>query len=269
MTIDLLPSGAVRYHEGAAVRRGLSPRPYLTATAPGGAPATEVSPDDHLHHLGLSLALPDVSGASFWGGSTYRRGEGSVMLDNHGIQQVTGRDSAPGRVDERLVWRARDGSALLHEERTISAQADAGQVMVSWTTRLTPAAGGVTFGSPQTNGRPGAFYGGLFWRTALRTARVRTADGDGVDAAHGSTSPWIALDGEDASFVAATSTGMPWFVRSEGYVGFLPAVAVEERRVLAPGETLLLDLVVAIADDPFADPADVAGRLLSGIRDAV
>lgn len=269
MTIDLLPDGAVRCHDGAEVPRGLSPRPYLTATAPGGAPATEVSPDDHLHHLGLSLALPDVNGASFWGGSTYRRGEGSVMLDNHGIQQVITRESAPGRVDERLVWSARDGRALLDEKRTITASTGDDGVCVSWTTRLTPAAGGVTFGSPQTNGRPGAFYGGLFWRTALRTAGVRTADGEGVDAAHGSTSPWIAIDGGDASFVAATSTGMPWFVRSVGYVGFLPAVAVEERRVLEPGETLLLDLVVAIADAPFADPADVAGRLLAGVRDAV
>ncbi|MFE6735147.1 DUF6807 family protein [Microbacterium sp. NPDC057650] len=269
MTIDVLPGGLIRYDDGTEVRRGLSPRPYLTAKTPGGAPATEVSPDDHLHHLGLSLALPDVNGASFWGGSTFRRGEGSVMLDNHGFQQVTGRESMPGRVDERLVWRARDGRALLHEERTIIASFDADIVAVNWTTRLTPADGEATFGSPQTNGRPGAFYGGLFWRTALRTARIRTADGAGVDAAHGSPSPWVALEGDDASFVAATSTGMPWFVRSEGYVGFLPAVAVEERRVLEPGETLLLDLVVAISDAPFADPAEVAGRLLAGVRDAV
>ena len=153
-----------------------------------------------------------------------------------------------GAVAEQLVWLDRRGEALLEEERTITVRVSEQNVEISWTTRLTAVADTVTFGSPQTNGRDGAFYGGLFWRTPFPSALVRTADGDGLDAAHGSTSPWLAVDSAGASLVAATTSGMPWFVRAEGYVGFGPAVAVTQRRELEQGESLRLDLAVAILD---------------------
>ena len=36
-----------------------------------GTPVTELMPDSHRHHLGVSLAVPDVDGANFWGGRTF------------------------------------------------------------------------------------------------------------------------------------------------------------------------------------------------------
>ncbi len=270
MTVELLRRGAavVAYEDGTGVDRGLSPRPFLTATTTAGVPVTEVEPDDHLHHLGLSAALPDVNGISFWGGRTFVRERGSRLLDNHGVQRVRERDFADGALTERIEWLDPRAEVLIEEHRTITVREGSGAIDVVWTSELA-ALSDVGLGSPQTNGRDGAFYGGLFWRAPFGTARVRTLDGEGTEIAHGSTSPWLAVDGADASLVATTSTGMAWFVRAEGYVGFGPAVAVSARRTLAAGETLRLDLAVAILDRVPEDPASVADRLLTGVRDAV
>lgn len=278
MTLDLIGlghPGVVRYHDGHDVAPTLSPRPYLTAAIGGGLALTDVSPADHLHHLGISLALPDVNGTSFWGGRTYRRGDGSILLDNHGTQRVRERELADGHLVEHLDWRTREGALLLVERRTIAvAEREVGWDLV-WQSELTPAARDVSFGSPQTNGRDGAFYGGIFWRAPFGGAEVRTADGVGVEIAHGSHSPWLELTAGEVVLVAATSTGMPWFVRAEGYVGFCPAIAVDQRRVLPAGQSLHLDLAVAVrgvrrtGTDAVEGPDIIAERLLSSLRERV
>ncbi|WP_251452161.1 DUF6807 family protein [Microbacterium sp. Marseille-Q6648] len=269
MTIDLLRHDAVRvrYHDGDDLDGALSPRPFLTATTETGAAVTEVGPADHPHHLGLSVALADVNGTSFWGGRTFRRRRGSTLLRNHGTQRVRARDFSGGAVSEVLTWSDHHGAALLEERRRIEAVERADGWELSWRTTLTAVAADVTIASPQTNGRDGAFYGGIFWRTPFGSALVRTLDGEGIDAAHGSTSPWLALEAGGISLVAATSTGMPWFVRNEGYVGFGPAVAVAGPRELAVGDALHLDLAVAVQDR--AAPDEVCARLLDTIGEPV
>ena len=263
MTIDLLSTDAVsiRYHDGGELDLPRSPRPYLTASV-GGIELTAVEPADHLHHLGVSVAIPDVNGVTFWGGRTFVRGAGSTMLPNHGQQVVRSREVGDGHLVERLAWTGPDGELLLDEQRSIAVRERGDGIELLWSTDLLAANGPVSFGSPQTNGRDDAFYGGIFWRAAFPTARVRCADGEGVDAAHGSSSPWLAVDGSGASLVATTrNSDMPWFVRAEGYVGFGPAVAVTGRREMAAGESLRLDLAVAILDRPSSDPAAIARRL--------
>ncbi|MFT4260307.1 DUF6807 family protein [Microbacterium sp.] len=264
MSVDELSAVAarIRYHDGADVDPQRSPRPYLTVMTKGAVAATDVGPDDHPHHLGVSAAIADVNGVSFWGGRTFVLGEGSVLLSNHGRQAVRSRQTGAEGAMELLDWVGPDGSLLLDERRTISVREGDDGIDVRWSSELIAGHGAVSFGSPQTNGRDGAFYGGIFWRTPFLTARVRCADGEGADAAHGSLSPWLAIDGPDASLVAATDNDdMPWFVRTEGYVGFGPAVAVTGRRMLAAGERLRLDLRVAVLDRPPVDPASVARRL--------
>ncbi|WP_105566476.1 DUF6807 family protein [Microbacterium halophytorum] len=265
MIIELLRDGAaaVRYDTGDGIAPELSPRPFLTATTPSGVPATDTAPADHAHHFGLSLAIPDVDGTSFWGGRTFVRGAGPTMLDNHGRQRVLSREVAgPGALSERLVWVGAGGEELLDEEREVMARRADDGWEVHWRSRLTPRGRGASFGSPQTNGRDGAFYGGLFWRTAFDRARVSCSDGEGEAAAHGSTSPWLLVVADDAAVLAATATGMPWFVRTGEYVGFGPAVAVDERRRLAAGEALEVDLCAALLDGPPRDPAALAAELL-------
>ncbi|WP_156762171.1 DUF6807 family protein [Microbacterium karelineae] len=272
MRTTLLGQGdaVVAYDDGADVAPVRSPRPFLVATSRGGAPVTDVGPDDHLHHLGLSAALPDVDGTSFWGGRTYVRGRGSTLLDNHGAQRVVDRHRDGDRLTERIEWCARRGGVVLDERRSIVVRDAEGGREIVWVSELEARDGDVTFGSPQTNGRDGAFYGGLFWRTPFTSARLRSADGAGEAVAHGSRSPWLAVDGVAASLVAATTaTDMPWFVRATGYVGFGPAVAVDDRRILPAGQTLRLDLAVAILDGAPSDPAAVAAGLIGALDPGV
>ena len=59
----------------------LSPRPFLDdVVSRAGTPLSVTEPTDHPHHLGVSLAIADVNGTSYWGGRTYVRGEGSIMV---------------------------------------------------------------------------------------------------------------------------------------------------------------------------------------------
>ncbi|MDI6943462.1 PmoA family protein [Microbacterium barkeri] len=260
-------AAVARYREGLDVAPRLSPRPYLEAVTLGGEAVTAVGPADHLHHLGVSLAIPDVSRASFWGGRTFVAGRGSTMLDNHGVQRVLARDADGDGVEEELAWTGPDGAVLLSERRALRIAPDRDGWRMSWRSTLTADAGGAEFGSPHTNGRDGAFYGGIFWRTPFARALAVCAEGEGTEIAHGSRSPWLAIVGERATVVAATDSGLPWFVRTGGYVGFGPAVATVRRRVLAPSETLELDLSAVVLDGPVA--ADDAARIAERIRTEV
>lgn len=145
----------------------LSPRPYLhPVTTLVSTPVTELSPADHAHHLGVGVAVPDVEGHNFWGGRTYVRDQGPTELDNHGAQRhATFREAGPGGFVEDLRWTAA-GSDLLAERRTVAVVelTDA-----AWALDFTFALTNITartlsLGSPATNGRPGAGYGGFFWR---------------------------------------------------------------------------------------------------------
>src|ERR1700738_3733425 len=63
----------------------LVPRPYLHPVRTlAGTVVTDLLPADHLWHLGVSLAMPDVAGANLWGGRSYVHGRGYVWLADHG-----------------------------------------------------------------------------------------------------------------------------------------------------------------------------------------
>lgn len=240
----------VTLHSGDDVDAGHAPRPYATVTTPAGVEVTQTRPSDHLHHLGVSVTTPDVSGTNFWGGSTYVRDVGPQILDNHGRQVIEAESAEVNRYNSTILWRDRDDEPVISEEREIRVDDVGGTTVISWRSTLTALRDGVSIGSSQTNGRPGAFYGGIFWRAPFGSADVFSEAGAGTENAHGSTSPWLVVVGADAGLVAASSSRLPWFVRAEGYVGFCPALAHDERRHLEPGEPLALDLVVALVDAP-------------------
>ena len=148
----------------------------------------------------------------------------------------------------QIRWFDKDDEPIIAEEREIRVDDIDGTTILSWISTLTALREGISIGSSQTNGRPGAFYGGIFWRAPFGTAEVFSPEGTGADAVHGSTSPWLVLKGEEASLVAVSRSRLPWFVRAEGYVGFCPALAYTERRQLVVGEPLHLDLAVALVD---------------------
>lgn len=235
----------------------LSPRPYLhPVTTLAGTAVTELSPADHIHHLGVGVAVPDVEGHNFWGGRTYVRDQGPTELDNHGAQRHTAfqlRD--PDGFVEELRWVAA-GAELLRERRTVATtELTASAWALDFTYSLTNVtANMLSIGSPATNGRPGAAYGGFFWRARKEqeTPQVFTVDREGEAAVHGTRADWVALAGSTWTLVFAGATDQtrqdPWFVRAEEYPGVGSSLACEERLAVPPGETVVRRIVTVVAD---------------------
>ncbi|MGW5273368.1 DUF6807 domain-containing protein [Streptomyces sp. NPDC004044] len=232
-------------------------RPYFhPVTTLAGVPVTEERPADHLHHLGTSIAVPDVAGHNFWGGRTFVRGQGPTALDNHGIQRHLGwklRDS-DGFVEE-LSWVA-DDTELLREHRTVavaelSDTAWALDFSFSLTNRGTDD---LSIGSPATNGRPGAGYGGFFWRAPKEPAApdVFSGFGDGEAAVHGRVADWVAMTGDGWTLVFAGATDEtrrdPWFVRTTQYPGVGSSLAAAERLPVPAGATVVRRVITVVAD---------------------
>jgi hypothetical protein len=235
----------------------LSPRPYLhPVTTLAGTAVTELSPADHTHHLGVGVAVPDVEGFNFWGGRTYVRDQGPTELDNHGTQRHTTfqlRD--PDGFVEELRWVAAGGE-LLRERRTVAATelTDAAWALdfTFSLTNVTPHP--LSIGSPATNGRPGAAYGGFFWRARKEqeSPRVFTAGAEGEAGIHATRADWLALAGADWTLVFAGATEQtrrdPWFVRTAEYPGVGSSLAYGERLPIEPGDTVVRRVVTVVAD---------------------
>jgi Methane oxygenase PmoA len=213
-----------------------SPRPYLHPVRTlGGEVVTGCRPADHPWHKGISWALPNVGTDNFWGGPTYRRGDGYVQLDNNGSMRHHGFGAAEargdvGHLEERLTWVTAAGQALFAERREITAtvRADRSAWVLGFVTVMRNVGGRpVGIGSPTTEGRADAGYGGLFWRGPARFAggRVLTPEGDGVMGWRG---PWLAFVTPAATLTFRDSPGNPgypcrWFVRSSPYACACPA----------------------------------------------
>ncbi|KJL37659.1 HTH-type transcriptional repressor CytR [Microbacterium terrae] len=260
-----------QYDEGTTVDSVLSPRPFLDAViSRQGTPLTVTEPTDHPHHLGVSLAIADVNGTSYWGGRTYVRGEGSVMVPNHGRQRRDRLHIDGHSLDERLSWVDHNGVTQLVEVRQLeSAELDGGWAL-RWRSHLKATLDAITFGSPATNGREGAGYGGIFWRFAPEIARVFSPAGDTERAVHGAATPWVAFTFPERGSTVILAQGgdeqMPWFVRFAEYLGAGPSVAWDEARTLPEGGELNLELTAFVLDEELADAAAVE-RALPSLRE--
>jgi hypothetical protein len=219
--------------------REYAPRPYLHPLhTPGGVLLTDIEPADHPWHHGLSFAIAHVNDCNFWGGPTFSAAGGDAGYgDRHDHGQIRERDGA-------LTWTDQRGVALLTERRTVTVRTEATELRIEWTTSLC-ANENVTIGSPSTEGRPGAGYGGLFWRGSrnFRGGPVATEDARGEENVNGSCSPWLTFGtatGAPATVVlyADPLVREPWFVRSGEYAGAGPALAFHHRLHLPAGTEL-------------------------------
>lgn len=246
-----------RYVIRPELDRSRSPRPYLHPVSTlGGTAVTECAPEDHPHHLGVSFAVPDVAGHNFWGGRTFVRDRGPTALDNHGTQHHRAFQLCdPDGFVQELSWTAA-GHELLRERRTVAATELTDS---AWALDFTFSIGNTTqekvsIGSPATNGRPGAAYGGFFWRAPKerRAPDVFTADAEGESAVHESRADWLALAGDGWTLVFAGATADtrsdPWFVRTADYPGVGSSLASAARLAIAPGETVVRRIVTVVAD---------------------
>lgn len=184
----------LHYADGTGSPAFDAPRPHLHPLRTlAGVPVTDAAPPDHSWHLGLSVGVQDVDGANLWGGRTYLREDGYTWRRDHGrTVHRAWEQRLPGAVTHRLDWLGPDDAVLLVETREL-----AWEVLDDRTWRLDLAttlrcpsvgpAGPVALGSPGSNGREAAGYGGIFWRFApCEDVDVRTADARGEDRVHGS-----------------------------------------------------------------------------------
>lgn len=264
----------LRYNSGAALDPLLSPRPYLhpVRTLSGTVLTDELVPD-HPHHLGLSLAVSDLAGANFWGGRTFT-GTESHMLTNHGRQISTDLRQSGAGLSESLVWLGPESAELALESRNIRAQLHPtpGCWALTLTSTLRPAPGrsAIEISSSAVKGRPGAGYGGLFWRFP-RTARIShilAGPHEGVETVHGSRTPWLSLavdvEGAPATVVLAQdeASPLPWFVRTTDYIGAGAALAWSEPCWVTAAEPLTQTLRAVIFDG-MIDGAELAEALVA------
>ncbi|WP_426504898.1 PmoA family protein [Dactylosporangium sp. McL0621] len=247
-----------------------SPRPYLHPIRTlGGRLVSVYRPHDHVWHKGLSLALPNAGPDNFWGGPTYCRDRGYVQLPNNGAQrherfEVLNAGDRTLRAVQRLRWLAQDGREAFTERRglTVTVMPYRSAWRLDLDTALRNAgATPLDIGSPQTEGRAGAGYGGLCWRgpRSFTGGRVRTPDTAGGDDLNGVRAPWLAFSGRhDGDGSASTvlfaddpaNTGPPtaWFVRSSAYAVVGPAPFADSPVRLGAGEELRLRYGVVFAD---------------------
>lgn len=246
------------YVDGSGLDAVLSPRPYLHPVRTlAGTLVTDALPADHRWHLGLSVALQDVDGWNFWGGRTYVRGQGYIRRDDHGrIEHAGFAQLGDDGFTERLHWLTSRGELLLAEDRTVRARrTERGWELEIITTLTNATERPVRLGSPATNGRAGAGYGGLFWRLPpTREPHVYTAAGAGEQAVHNSVAPWLAWADRASGFtlvfagIDEATRADPWFVRVGDYPGVGSQLAALDPLTLPTGGATRRGLRTLLAD---------------------
>jgi hypothetical protein len=253
-----------------------SPRPFWHPLYTlGGDLVSLYRPHDHVWHKGISWSLPNVGSENFWGGPTYVRDRGYVQLPNDGAMvhqeftRLTADTEHVGAV-ERLAWVTEAGDTWFEEQRQFAVTVDAGAWVLTFGSRLSNVSGSeVVIGSPTTQGRDNAGYGGLFWRgpRSFTGGTVYAAGVAGADELMGIRARWLGFTGrhDETSrsstlvFVdAPDNPGHPtqWFVRSEMFACVCPAPFFSTEYPVADGESVTLRYAVVIADgDPGLDGA--------------
>lgn len=239
-----------------------SPRPYFHPLRTlGGDVVSAYRPADHVWHKGVAWSLPHVGPANFWGGPTFVRDRGYVQLANNGAtRHLSFGTVEPGAVTEELAWVTEQGERWFTESRTLTfAVADE-----SWTlgfattfTNVTDAA--IALGSPTTNGRENAGYGGLFWRgpESMTGGEVLVPGAQGGDELMGVRAPWLAFRAPDgrSTLRFTAESDVRWFVRSTPFAAVCPAPFFDTEVAARPGEPLTYRYEITIADGDPVSPS--------------
>jgi hypothetical protein len=250
-----------------------SPRPYFHPLRTlAGEIVSLYRPHDHVWHKGLALSLPNVADANFWGGVTYLRNGGYQQLANNGTQAH--REFSHLESDgfaHRLEWITEQGEHWFDEQRRVSVAVhpDEQAWSLGFETSLTNVSGReIVIGSPTTEGRENAGYGGLFWRgpRSFSGGLVFAPGVAGSDELMGIHAPWLGFSGKHDG-TGRTSTLVfvddtenfnyptKWFVRSRMFACICPAPFFDTEYRFAPQTNLTLRYRVVVGDGERDYPA--------------
>ena len=249
-----------------------SPRPYFHPMRTlGGDLVTVYRPHDHVWHKGIAWSLPHVGPANFWGGPTYVRGADYQQLANNGTMWHREFElTSATEVAHRLDWVTEQGEKWFTERRSFTVSVDEGAR--AWTLGFTTSFVNVSrreikIGSPTTEGRPNAGYGGLFWRgpRSFSGGEVLVPGTTGGDELMGVRAPWLAFRGRHDEHggvstlicVDRQDDQPQWFVRSQPFACVCPAPFFSEEVPVAPGDELTFRYAVVIADSA-REPDEIA-----------
>jgi Methane oxygenase PmoA len=253
-----------------------SPRPYLHPLRTlGGCLVSLYRPHDHVWHRGIAWSLPHVGPENFWGGPTFVRDKGYEQLANNGAMRHVGFSlvaATPEKVElvESLEWVTEHGQTWFTERRSQRFELIDGAWLLRFGTSFTNvSATEIVIGSPTTEGRPNAGYGGLFWRGPrdFTGGSVHVPGQVGGDELMGVRAPWLAFRGRHddhgghSTLVFIAPDEPKWFVRSEPFAAVCPAPFFDREVPVPANETLTFRYTVVVADgapDPAA-LAEVAG----------
>ncbi len=252
------------------------PRPYFHPVQTlAGQIVTMEKPYDHEWHSGISLACPWVSGFNFWGGPTFVRDQGYQHLDNMGCQAHrtftrTGLEAPDAdqwqRWEQTLDWWTPDqrDRPFLQERRTQAVGGvvpGAGYWCLDFDFALANVGNeDVVFGSPTTEGRPMAGYGGVFWRGPMELLQGTVLAEGGVagDYLMGQRSAWLAYVGRHANGQESTVVlldhpdnvrfPLKWFVRTTPFPVASYAFSFDQYLAVSPGATLARRQRILICD---------------------
>jgi len=264
------PPAALRAANGPVValwQKTPSPnKPYIAQLfAPGEKPVPllDDSPTDHFHHHGLMFAL-NVDDTDFWA---------EKDIKNPGRQEVVDSAIAPSGdgCDQKLRWRATDGTPLLDESRRVRVRAEGKGAdavhWLDWESTLTLAAG------RQAVRLSGAQYFGLGMRFLPAWAQqgefiwADAATPPAVGGEKVSTGEWCAvrntIEGRPVTVLMLAHPANPrpgeWFTMSKPFCYLSATLNLAKNPFILPkGQSLTLRYSLAVLSTP-ADHARLAG----------
>lgn len=249
-----------------------SPKPYFHPLYTlRGDLLTNYRPHDHLWHKGIQMTVAHLSGQNFWGGASYVKDEGYKQLPNNGgmWHQKWGQIHCDGKsvsLLETLVWRTQSGADWIAEDRTIAItelDVNVGYWCLDYLTNLTNIRNeDLIFGSPTTEGRPNAGYGGLFWRgprSFTQGGQAWASTGVEGEEIRGTAASWLAYSGKhDGTGNRSTLLFLDhpqnlrypnkWFVRINPFACASFAFMFDEEYTLEPEQTLPLRYRIVFVD---------------------
>jgi hypothetical protein len=223
------------------------------------------APADHIHHRGLCVGWPDVSGADFWAEVNAPAGRRGRMARTD--LKTGSLPDGSAYITESNDWVTEDGKVLVREERTWTFHVPQGNLhLVDADLTLTAKALEVVFGSDP--GEPREYHGLTLRVGPFASPRYLNSSGiEGGQACKGQPAKWCAVSGtQSGKLVTAAILDHPsndchptkFYIQDQGMQFVSSSPNFGQRKVLKAGEPWRLRYrVVAAGEPPDGQPWDL------------
>lgn len=239
-----------------------STRPYIHPLySIDGDILTNLRPNDHPWHHGISFTLTSVNGVNFWGGPSHRAADSYQWRSDQGIQRhLEWVEKTPERLVERLAWidPQQSDRIVIEEERTLRTSLQDEGWQLRWTSQISnPGAEDLVCENYHSlGGLEGSHYSGLQFRGVREFLHQHGDDliqmlGESgateLNELHGQEAHWVEWQGQVDTTLRRSrirfeslSGPIPWFVRpNDPMVAFAPHR--EKPLTISAGQSTVFD----------------------------